>query len=99
VRKLCACRGDAHSLSARESADTKTRAASVRFSLCKQVIRCLLANAPANAVTTFCKVFMHVAALLADIIIRVYAVNDPTPILSIICMNTTSDKVALCECQ
>src|ERR1700730_2275595 len=48
VRKLRACRGDAHGASAPENAQMVSRCASLRFSLCGRVIRCrylLLANA------------------------------------------------------
>src|ERR1700737_747429 len=48
VRKLHACRGDAHGPSAPENAQMVSRRASLRFSLCGRVIRCrcpLLANA------------------------------------------------------
>src|ERR1700730_778872 len=48
VRKLRACRGDAHGASAPENAQMVSRCGSLRFSLCGRVIRCrwlLLANA------------------------------------------------------
>src|ERR1700730_17090985 len=40
VRKLRACRGDAHGPSAPENAQMMSRCASLRFSLCGRVIRC-----------------------------------------------------------